>query len=231
MEVLEIMDMYQFERQFDPVKDNPVALLRKAHEVFCENLAVLSSFGAESALLLAMLAEVKKDICVLFLDTGKHFDETLVYKKKLIEILGLTNIVDVIPEKQDIDYYDPTGELWAFDADACCRIRKVKPLQHASLPYKALVTGRKRTQASTRAAMPIIERRQDGTFRLNPLAFWTLEDIQKEMVRRDLPPHPLVNQGYPSIGCKPCTRPVQAGEETRCGRWSGLSKTECGIHL
>ena len=165
------MDIYQFERQFDPVKDNPVALLRKAHEVFCENLAVLSSFGAESALLLAMLAEVKKDICVLFLDTGKHFDETLVYKKKLIEILGLTNIVDVIPEKQDIDYYDPTGELWAF------------------------------------------------------------EDIQKEMVRRDLPPHPLVNQGYLSIGCKPCTRPVQAGEETRCGRWSGLSKTECGIHL
>lgn len=229
------MNINQLEQQLDPVKDNPVALLRKAHDIFGESLAVLSSFGAESALLLAMVAESRKDkqkdICVLFLDTGKHFEETLVYKKRLIEVLGLTNIVDVIPEKQDIDHYDPTGELWAFDADACCRIRKVKPLQHISLPYKVLVTGRKRSQSSTRATMPIIEQRQDGVFRLNPLAFWTEEEIQKEMARRDLPPHPLVSQGYLSIGCEPCTRPVQSGEEARCGRWSGLSKTECGIHL
>lgn len=225
------MDINQLELQLNPVKDDPVALLRKTHDIFGEKLAVLSSFGAESVLLLAMVAEAKKNIRILFLNTGKHFEETLAYKEKLIEVLGLTNIVDVTPEKQDIDHYDPTGELWAFDADACCRIRKVEPLQRASLSYKALVTGRKRSQASTRATMQIIEQRKDGTFRINPLAFWTAEDIQKEITRRHLPPHPLVSHGYLSIGCEPCTRPVQEGEEARCGRWSGLSKTECGIHL
>ena len=218
-------------KQFEAVQDNPVALLRKARDVFGEKLAVLSSFGAESALLLAMVAEADRDLRVLFLDTGRHFPETLAYQRDLADMLGLTNVVDVGPDGKQIERRDPTGELWAFDPDACCALRKVEPMKLASLPYDALVTGRKRGQATTRAQMTVVERKQDGALRLNPLAFWSAEEIGAEIRRRGLPQHPLVAQGYPSIGCEPCTQPVNAGEDARGGRWAGLNKTECGIHL
>lgn len=193
-------------------------------------MAVLSSFGAESALLLAIVAEADPEIPVLFLQTGKHFPQTLAYRAELARFLGLKAVIDIHPAALEVQERDPTGELWAFDPDACCRLRKVEPLALATLPYEALVTGRKRSQASTRAALPVVEEMPDGQIRLNPLALWTAEDIAQEMARRGLPAHPLVAEGYLSIGCAPCTRPAGQSADPRSGRWAGLAKTECGIH-
>ncbi|MBS0964780.1 phosphoadenylyl-sulfate reductase [Acetobacter okinawensis] len=219
-------------RELTAVQDDPVLLLRKAHALLGNRLAVMSSFGAESALLLAFVAEADPGIKVLFLNTGKHFPQTLAYRQELADALGLTNVEDIGPSPAQISDRDPTGELWAFDPDACCNLRKVEPLQVASLPYEVLVTGRKRGQAATRATMTIVEERADSQqLRINPLAFWSAQDIQAEMQRRALPPHPLVAEGYLSIGCEPCTRPVDGQEDARSGRWSGLNKTECGIHI
>lgn len=217
-------------RQLIEVQDDPVLLLRKAHALLGNRLAVMSSFGAESALLLALVAEADPAMKVLFLNTGKHFPQTLAYRRELADVLGLTNVEDIGPSPAQISDRDPTGELWAFDPDACCKLRKVEPLNLASLPYEALVTGRKRAQAATRATMTIVEERANGQLRINPLAFWSAQDIQAEMQRRALPPHPLVAEGYLSIGCEPCTRSVDGQEDARSGRWSGLNKTECGIH-
>ncbi|MDE7546882.1 phosphoadenylyl-sulfate reductase [Acetobacter fabarum] len=206
-------------------------MLRTAHALLGNWLAVMSSFGAESALLLAFVAEAERTMKVLFLNTGKHFPQTLAYRRELADVLGLSNVEDIGPSSGQVSDRDPTGELWAFDPDACCNLRKVEPLNVASLPYEALVTGRKRGQAATRAAMDIVENRGDGQIRINPLAFWSAQDIAAEMQRRALPPHPLVAEGYLSIGCAPCTRPVGGHEDARSGRWSGLNKTECGIHV
>jgi phosphoadenosine phosphosulfate reductase len=211
-------------------EDDPVKLLRLASLLLKDRIAVLSSFGAESALLLAFVAEAAPDMPVLFLETGKHFPETLAYRAELARFLGLTNVQDVKPSPAALKERDPTGELWAFDPDACCQLRKVEPLDAASLPFAVLVTGRKRGQAATRAALPVVEEKADGQVRLNPLAAWTGKDITEEMARRGLPPHPLVAEGYLSIGCGPCTHPVGDGEDARAGRWAGHSKTECGIH-
>ena len=217
--------------QLRAVQDDPVRLLRTAHALLGDRLAVMSSFGAESALLLAFVAEAERDMKVLFLNTGKHFPQTLAYRRELADVLGLSNVEDIGPSPEQVSDRDPTGELWAFDPDACCKLRKVEPLNVASLPYDVLVTGRKRGQAATRAAMEIVEERGDGQIRINPLAFWSAQDIAAEMQRRALPPHPLVAEGYLSIGCAPCTRPVDGQEDARSGRWSGLNKTECGIHI
>jgi phosphoadenosine phosphosulfate reductase len=217
--------------QLRAVQDDPVRLLRTAHALLGDWLAVMSSFGAESALLLAFVAEAERDMKVLFLNTGKHFPQTLAYRRELADVLGLSNVEDIGPSPEQVSDRDPTGELWAFDPDACCKLRKVEPLNVASLPYDVLVTGRKRGQAATRAAMEIVEERGDGQIRINPLAFWSAQDIAAEMQRRALPPHPLVAEGYLSIGCAPCTRPVDGHEDARSGRWSGLNKTECGIHV
>ncbi|WP_415423790.1 phosphoadenylyl-sulfate reductase [Acetobacter fabarum] len=217
--------------QLRAVQDDPVRLLRTAHALLGDRLAVMSSFGAESALLLAFVAEAERDMKVLFLNTGKHFPQTLAYRRELADVLGLSNVEDIGPSSEQVSDRDPTGELWAFDPDACCKLRKVEPLNVASLPYDVLVTGRKRGQAATRAAMEIVEERGDGQIRINPLAFWSAQDIAAEMQRRALPPHPLVAEGYLSIGCAPCTRPVDGHEDARSGRWSGLNKTECGIHV
>ncbi|MBO1324148.1 phosphoadenylyl-sulfate reductase [Acetobacter sp. TBRC 12305] len=221
--------------QLEPVQDNPVTLLRKAHDLLGDRVGVLSSFGAESALLLSMVAQADPEMPVLFLDTGRHFPETLAYRHDLAQDLGLRNVIDIAPDARKVAERDPTGELWAFDPDACCGLRKVEPLRVASLPYMALVTGRKRGQASTRAQLNVVEHRQEkgerDQIRLNPLAFWTAQDITAEMARRGLPPHPLVAEGYLSIGCAPCTQPVHGAQDARAGRWAGLNKTECGIHL
>lgn len=217
--------------ELQAVQDNPVTLLRAAQAQFGDRLAVLSSFGAETALLLAFVAEADPAMRVLFLNTGRHFPETLAYRRDLAAFLGLTNVIDIDPDPVSVAERDPTGELWAFDPDACCAVRKVEPLRLASLGYDVMVTGRKRGQASTRAQMDVVERRADGQIRINPLAYWSAEEIQAEMARRGLPPHPLVSEGYLSIGCAPCTTPVGGGEDTRGGRWAGLNKTECGIHV
>jgi phosphoadenosine phosphosulfate reductase len=191
--------------------------------------AAVSSFGAESAVLLSIIAEIDPSVPVVFLETGKHFPETLAYREELAAHLGLTDVRDVVPREQALRDQDPTGELWYYDPDACCRLRKVGPLERALAPFGAWISGRKRFQAQTRAALPFVE--QDGArLKLNPLADWDAGRIEQELTRRALPRHPLVARGYPSIGCSVCTRSVAPGEDSRAGRWSGSMKVECGIH-
>jgi phosphoadenosine phosphosulfate reductase len=205
------------------------ALLRQAYAMLPGRLAVVSSFGAESAVLLALVAELDPALPVIFLETGMHFAETLDYRQRLTEALGLRQVQDVTPAAEALAAGDPAGALWQFDPDACCTLRKVTPLERALAPYSGWINGRKRYQAATRHALSYVER--DGArVKINPLAEWDAGQIEAEMIRRHLPRHPLVAEGYPSIGCGPCTRRASPGADPRSGRWSGLAKTECGIH-
>ena len=197
------------------------------------NVAVVSSFGAESAVLLHLVAEVDRSVPVLFLDTGKHFPETIAYRDQLAERLGLTDLRILTPDADDLAAKDQTGLRWSYDPDGCCAIRKVRPLATALAAFDASVTGRKAFQASTRTSLPRFELDTSdaaGRFKINPLIDWDASRIEGHFIMHDLPRHPLVAQGYPSIGCSPCTRPVEAGEDARSGRWSGWDKVECGIH-
>ncbi len=192
-------------------------------------IAAVSSFGTESAVLLSMVAAIDPSVPVVFLDTARHFPETLAYRDELAQRLGLRDVRDVVPPTGAVADRDPTGELWHFDPDACCALRKVEPLERALHGFDAWISGRKRHQAATRAAMPFVE--FDGSrIKLNPLADWTADRIRDEMARRRLPPHPLAGRGFPSVGCSVCTRAVGAQEPDRSGRWAGLPKVECGIH-
>ncbi|MEO0644485.1 MAG: phosphoadenylyl-sulfate reductase [Pseudomonadota bacterium] len=197
------------------------------------DVTTVSSFGAESAVLLHLLAQIDPDIPVLFLDTGKHFEETLNYRDELVAAIGLTNLVILTPDEADLASKDESGLRWSYDPDGCCEIRKVKPLAKALADYDASFTGRKAFQSKTRANLPRFEidtSDAQGRLKINPLIDWTAEDIQAYFEEHDLPRHPLVAVGYPSIGCAPCTNKVAEGEDARSGRWSGWDKTECGIH-
>ena len=207
-----------------------VALLEKVVPEFSDGITAVSSFGAESALLLSMIAEVDSSLPITFLDTKKLFDETLEYRDLLSERLGLTNVKTIYPDYNDIQRADPEGTLWERDVRACCTIRKVIPLQKALKPYKAWITGRKRHQGGLRGELPLIEA-FEGRVKVNPLAKWNRDMIWDEFKKRDLPLHPLYEQGYLSIGCAPCTALPSDPNDPRSGRWSGQDKTECGIHI
>ncbi|WP_395393809.1 phosphoadenylyl-sulfate reductase [Novosphingobium sp. BL-8A] len=198
------------------------------------DIAIVSSFGAESAVLLHLIASVDPSVPVLFLDTGKHFPETLGYRDLLVERLGLTNLINLVPDADELAKKDESGLRWSYDPDGCCEIRKVKPLEKALLNYDASFTGRKAFQNSARATLPRFEidtSDAQGRLKINPLIDWNPERLNAYIAEHDLPPHPLVAQGYPSIGCMPCTSKVAAGEDPRSGRWRGWDKTECGIHV
>ncbi|HXC56258.1 MAG TPA: phosphoadenylyl-sulfate reductase [Rhizomicrobium sp.] len=192
--------------------------------------AVVSSFGAESAVLLHLVAAIDPATPILFLNTGKLFGETLRYRDRLQDLLGLGDVRSLAPDPADRAKADPEGTLWSRDTDACCNFRKVIPLKRALEPFAAQITGRKRFQTRERAEMQAVEF-FEGRFRFNPLADWSLAKLEAYTLKHDLPRHPLVEDGYPSIGCMPCTSRVAAGEDYRAGRWSGLDKDECGIHL
>ena len=198
------------------------------------DVAVVSSFGAESAVLLHLVAQVDRNIPVLFLETGKHFPETIAYRDLLIERLGLTNVINLHPDEAEIAKKDENGLRWSWDPDGCCEIRKVKPLAKALAGFDATITGRKGFQSATRAGLPRFEidgSDAQGRLKINPLVDWPAEDLAAYFEAHDLPPHPLVAEGYPSIGCSPCTSKVAPGEDPRSGRWKGWDKTECGIHV
>jgi phosphoadenosine phosphosulfate reductase len=193
--------------------------------------ACVSSFGAESAVLLDMVASVDRRIPIIFLDTGKLFQETLEYQRSLCAELGLQDVRIIRPDPNDLARHDPDGQLHAREPDMCCHIRKTEPLERALDGFAAWITGRKRFQGGARMALPTIEGDPlTGRIKLNPLAGWTVEDIRTYRRLRHLPPHPLALKGFASIGCAPCTRPVREGEDQRAGRWWGLDKNECGIH-
>lgn len=193
-------------------------------------IALVSSFGAESAVLLHQAASVDPSVPVIFIDTGKLFGETLAYRDRLAARLGLTDIRSVGPDAAELAAQDPQGVLWLRDNGACCALRKVRPLARALGPFDAWITGRKRYQGATRAALPAFEA-ADGRIKVNPLAGWTRDDVTAYLDRHDLPRHPLEADGFLSIGCMPCTDRVAPGEDVRSGRWRGRDKTECGIHL
>lgn len=193
-------------------------------------LCVVSSFGTESAALLHLVTHRRPGTPVLFLDTGKHFDETLAYRDTLAKHLAL-DVVVLTPEQFMLEENDPSGKLHADDPNSCCMIRKTLPLQDAIQPYDAWVSGRKRFQGAARSILPLLER--DGEkIKINPLAPWGPQDIDAYFFEHSLPRHPLQSKGFRSIGCAPCTRAVAEGEDPRAGRWPQMpDKTECGIHL
>jgi phosphoadenosine phosphosulfate reductase len=194
-----------------------------------ERLAVVSSFGTESAALLKTMADVDPAIPVIFLDTGWLFEETLAYRDSLITTLGLRDVRSIKPLEETLSREDPDRDLWFSDPDACCRIRKVEPLARALAPFGAWVNGRKRFQGGLRADIPVVE--QDGAMlKFNPFANVTREQIEAIYALANLPPHPLAASGYLSVGCMPCTSRTSSDEDTRAGRWRGRPKTECGIH-
>jgi len=208
----------------------PTEIIRAALDHYGDKLALVSSFGSESAVLLHLAAQVSRDIPVLFLDTGMLFGQTLDYRKQLAERLGLTDVRDLRPRYQDLATGDPASDLHRRDIDACCHIRKVLPLDRALEGFDAWITGRKRFQGGDRLRLAVVEDAPPHV-KFNPLANWSKGQIDAYVAEHDLPAHPLVAQGFPSIGCWPCTKPVEEGQDARAGRWAGQDKTECGIHV
>ncbi len=204
--------------------------LREALDRFRGRIALVSSFGADSAVLLHLLSRIDAAVPVLFIDTGHLFPETLGYRDRVVARLGLIDVRTFAPDARDLAEADPDVFLWSSDPDRCCHIRKVLPLARALNGFDAWISGRKRFQASTREALPVFE--ADGArTKVNPLVDWSAQDLGDYMRAHDLPRHDLVARRYLSIGCMPCTSPVRPGEDARAGRWRGRAKTECGIHL
>ncbi len=212
----------------------PDALTILRHAVtrdYAERIALVSSFGTESAILLHMAAQADKALPVIFLETGKLFPETLAYRDTLVAQLGLSDVRSIRPSGAQLAAYDPDGRLWQKDTDLCCAIRKTNPLDEALTGFEAWITGRKRGQSATRANLQPVETGADGRITVNPLAFWSDEQLDAYFEMHDLPRHPLQAQGYTSIGCAVCTQKPLPGQDKRSGRWAGSAKTECGIHV
>lgn len=203
--------------------------LREAIKTYKGKIVLASSLGVDSAVLLHMVSRIDKSLPVIFLDTGKHFRETLHYRDMLISDLGLTGFNNVRPEISEVKAEDPDGTLHQSDPDACCQLRKVRPLDGVIDGYEARITGRKRYQTRDRKDMPMLEL-GGRQAKINPLAYWSAKDVTAYMRKHDLPPHPMLALGFLSIGCQPCTTRVADGEDPRAGRWRNTDKTECGIH-
>ena len=210
--------------------DGQKVLRALIEDEFRGRIAVLSSFGAESVVLLDVVAEIDPSVPVIFLDTGKLFAETITYRDDVIEHLGLSDVRIVTPDPVQIEARDPEGILWYWDPDSCCALRKVEPLPSAIVEFDAVISGRKRYHGAMRSELALFEA-VDGHVKTDPIASWTKEQVMARFESRRLPRHPLVAKGYPSIGCEPCTSQVAEGGDVRAGRWAGTMKTECGIHL
>jgi len=209
---------------------SPAAIIAAAAELIGrDRLAVVSSFGTESAVLLKFVADVDRTIPVIFLDTGWLFQETLDYRDTLVERLKLADVRTVHPLEENLATHDAGRDLWFSNPDECCRVRKVEPLARALRPFDGWINGRKRFQGGQRSAIPVVE--ADGTrLKFNPLAAVSSEDLRLTFEAAGLPPHPLVASGFASVGCMPCTSRSEPDEDARAGRWRGRDKTECGIH-
>ena len=209
--------------------DAATVLAAAIRDVFPGRVALVSSFGSESAVLLSLVAEIDRGVPVVFLDTLKLFPETLAYRETLVTALGLTDVRTVTPDAARLSLKDQHGALWMTNPDLCCHIRKTEPLQRALSGFDAWLTGRKRFQSAGRAALPLFE--ADGSrVKVNPIAGWSPDEVRAYAAGRGLPEHPLTARGFASIGCVPCTTKVEPGEDARAGRWRGTDKVECGIH-
>ena len=206
-------------------------VLHAALRFYAGGIGLVSSFGAESAVLLHMAAQINPHVPVLMIDTLMLFPETLRYQEELSAWLGLTDVRRISVPRAVRRERDPWGALHIADPDACCALRKVAPLEDALRGFSAHVSGRKRFQSGTRAAMKLFEADAAGRIKVNPLAAWGAAEIADYFAAHELPRHSLVARGYPSIGCVPCTSRVEDGEDPRAGRWRGSDKVECGIHF
>jgi len=206
-------------------------LLRTSIAAHPGRIALVSSFGTESAALLDLVARIDRTLPVIFLDTGKLFPDTIAYRNALITRLRLSDVRTIRPDPAHLASFDPNGTLFARDPDFCCSLRKTMPLDDALLPFEAWISGRKHTQSDSRATLQGTETGPDGRIIVNPLRAWTQTDIETYFTSRTLPRHPLQADGFASIGCHTCTRRIQPGEPPRAGRWSGTGKIECGIFL
>jgi phosphoadenosine phosphosulfate reductase len=221
-------DAAALQAQFDGVPA-PAMLRELLTGLLDGRTAAVSSFGAESAVLLHMVAAIDPDLPVIFTNTQKMFGETLAYRDALAERLGLTDLRVYRPDPSMLKSRDRLGERHGYDPDGCCAIRKVEPLARALRPFDAWISGRKGFQSGTRTALSRIEE-DHGRLKLNPLADWTKAALDGYFEEHDLPRHPLEARGYLSIGCAPCTTQVKPGEDPRAGRWRNFAKVECGIH-
>lgn len=194
-------------------------------------IALVSSFGAESIVLLHMVSRVDPALPILFLDTQMLFKETLAYQTDVASQLGLSDVRHIKPVAAEVSEIDPHGALNQRDKNTCCDLRKTRPLQTALNGFDAWITGRKRFQSASRATLEVFESDGDQRLKVNPLAHWQPKDLHRYITAQDLPRHPLVARGFPSVGCAPCTSAVETGEDPRAGRWRGSEKTECGIHF
>lgn len=210
--------------RFDRV--DPAVVLAWAAERFMPRLAATSSFQTQSVPLLHLIGQVCPHVPILFLDTGYHFPETLAFRDELVARLGLTVQV-VRPDAERAAAWHES--LYRRDPDLCCYVHKVLPMQRALRDLDAWISGIRRDQTPKRAGAQVVELLPQGEVKINPLASWTREDVWHYIHRHNLPAHPLLAQGYLSIGCAPCTVPAFGGDE-RAGRWAGTGKTECGLH-
>jgi phosphoadenosine phosphosulfate reductase len=200
-----------------------------------DRLAVATSFQSSGLVILHMMRTLRPDVPVLFLDTGFHFAETLAFKDQVTKIWDL-NVVDLRGEhgsaRGQAEIHGP--KLYERDPDKCCFINKVEPLQRALQDYDGWISGLRRDQSPMRSETPIVEAQLlpsgDEVMKIHPLAHWTREDVAAYVAEHSVPTHPLLEEGFRSIGCQPCTRAISDNEDERAGRWDGQAKTECGIH-
>jgi phosphoadenosine phosphosulfate reductase len=224
------LDIEKLNTEFEAKK--PAEIVAWAVKEFAPRFAMTSSFGPESGVLLHMVSRVATDLPVLFLETGYHFPETLDYKKQLSQMLGLTNVIDLSadPAKKAAFVAENAGVPYEKNPDACCHLNKVEPLDAALKNYDAWMSGIRRNQTDFRKGVRIVEEYEGGVYKISPLVNMTSRDAWWYLKEHQIPQHPLFEKGYMSVGCWPCTKPIQAGDDERSGRWAGKAKKECGIH-
>jgi len=221
-------EINQLAEQFE--HSSPQEILAWAVAEFNPDIALSSSFQTQSLPLLHMAMQAMPDIRVFFLNTGYHFWDSLIFREQLAREMNM-NVIDLYRDQRwDVFRRRFGRELPAVDPNLCCYIHKVQPMQEALAGLKAWITGIRRDQTKVRAQAHILELQEDGLLKVNPLLNWKKADVDAYRTAHNLPEHPLLRKGYRSIGCAPCTRPVQAGEDERAGRWAGSGKTECGLH-
>lgn len=214
-------------KNFEPAQVLEFAMQRSVGN----RTALVSSFGAESVVLLHMVSLIDPSLPILFIDTQMLFEETLTYQTDVARHLGLSDVRRVRPNAADVSDKDPNGTLNVVDKNACCTLRKTNPLQQVLAEFDTWITGRKRFQSGIRAELEFFESDGNRRIKVNPLAHWQPNDLQNYIEAHHLPKHPKIAQGFASIGCAPCTSPVKDGEDARAGRWRDSDKTECGIHF
>ncbi len=204
-------------------------IVRWAFDVFGDEICVASSM--QDAVLVHLAASARPGVPVVFLDTGYHFAETIGTRDTVAAAYPI-DLRNVTPRRSVAEQDAEHGEaLYARDPDRCCALRKVEPLERALAPFAAWMTGIRRDDAPTRDGVPVVQwDAKRSMVKVNPLAAWTLDDLVAYAGEHDVPVNPLFHAGYLSIGCAPCTRPVDPGQDPRAGRWAGFGKTECGLH-